>query len=132
MYTRSSGTEPDVQRHTQTHTLHTGGEGGKVTLTTIVSLNIEKKRTNSHEKKNHDWKHDNDISVFFCPVASLEHNGEGFVANYVPVLMTIQHRGHRPSYYFAVFAKMAVGSFFFLFSFEKVYKYTHASLVSLR
>ena len=54
MYTRSSGTEPDVQRHTQTHTLHTGGEGGKVTLTTIVSLNIEKKRTNSHEKKNHD------------------------------------------------------------------------------
>jgi hypothetical protein len=51
----------------------------------------------------------------------------GFVANYVPVLMTIQHRGHRPSYYFAVFAKMADGSFFFLFSFEKFIN-THTPL----
>jgi hypothetical protein len=49
---------------------------------------------------------------------------------YVPVPMTIQHRGHRPSHYFAVFAKMAVGSFSF-FGFSEKFINTRASLFLL-
>lgn len=102
-----------------------------------ISLKERKKKRIYHKPHERKSRSKTETTRYFCtsfPVHRVTEGkaegGGGMLQIYVPVPMTIQHRGHRPSHYFAVFAKMAVGSFSF-FGFSEKFINTRASLFLL-